>query len=192
MIITSSKILSIFSDFIKKPEKDSMYDDEVQRLVYLIIKANKTLWDLEDSARLPELGDGHVANAKKNIDIYNQQRNDLIQEIDTMLDRLLDVSRGSKDSFYSESPGMIIDRLSIIFIKLSVIQKIISLIEEDNLKLEYLEKEETLLDQIKSIGDFLDLYIERLLKKEVFFGIQQSVKIYNDARVKKYIKYHDN
>ena len=41
MIITSSKILSIFSDFIKNPEEDSMYDNEVERLVYLIIKANK-------------------------------------------------------------------------------------------------------------------------------------------------------
>ena len=192
MIITSSKILSIFSDFIKKPEEDSMHDDEVQRLVYLIIKANKTLWDLEDSARLPELGDGHVASAKKNIDIYNQQRNDLIRKIDTALDRLLDVSRGFEDSFYSESPGMIVDRLSIIFIKLSVVQKMISLIEEDSLRLEYLKKEKILLSQIKSIGNFLDLYIERLLKKEVFFEIQQSVKIYNDARVRKYIKHRDN
>ncbi|HED38092.1 MAG TPA: DUF4254 domain-containing protein [Ignavibacteria bacterium] len=191
MIITSSKILSIFSDFIKKPEEDSMHD-EVQRLVYLIVKTNKTLWGLEDSARLPELGDGHVASAKKNIDIYNQQRNDLIREIDTVLARLLDVSRGSEDSFYSESPGMIIDRLSIIFIKLSVVQKMISLIEEDNLRLEYLKKKKILLSQIESIGNFFDLYVERLLKKEVFFEIQQPVKIYNDARVRKYIKHRDN
>ncbi len=117
-----------------------MHDDEVQRLVYLIIKANKTLWDLEDSARLPELGDGHVASAKKDIDIYNQQRNDLIREIDTVLAGLLDVSREFEDSFYSESPRMIVNRLSIIFIKLSVVQKMISLIKEDNLRLEYLEK----------------------------------------------------
>ena len=192
MIITSSKILSIFSDFIKNPEEDSMYDNEVEKLLYLIIKANKTLWELEDSARLSELGDKHVAEAKKNIDIHNQQRNDLIREIDTVLARLLDVSRGSEDSFYSESPGMIMDRLSIIFIKLSVVQKIISLIEEDSLRLEYFEKERILLSQIESIGNFLDLYIERLLKKEVFFEIQQPVKIYNDARVRKYIKHRDN
>src|SRR3989344_4256418 len=94
MIITSSKTLSIFSDFIKNPEEDSMYDNEVEKLLYLIIKANKTLWELEDSARLSELGDKHVAEAKKNIDIHNQQRNDLIREIDTVLARLLDVSRG--------------------------------------------------------------------------------------------------
>jgi len=193
MIITSSKILSIFFDFIKNPGRDDVYnDDEVQELVHLIIKANKTLWDLEDSARLSELGDKHVAEAKKNIDIHNQQRNDLIREIDTVLYKLLNVIQGSKDSFYSESPGMIIDRLSIIFIKLSIVRKITPLIKEDNLKSEYIDKEKTLEGQIKSIGDFLDLYIDRLLKRDVFFEIQQPVKIYNDMRIRKYIKHRDN
>ncbi|MBU6431329.1 DUF4254 domain-containing protein [Patescibacteria group bacterium] len=192
MTITFSKISSIFFDFIKNPKMNSTYDDEIQKLTYLIIKTNKTLWDLEDSARLSELGDKHVAEVKKNIDIHNQQRNDLIREIDTVLYSLLDVSKGSESSFYSESPGMLIDRLSIIFIKSSVVQKMISVIEEDDLRLEYLEKEKILLGQIESISNFLDFYIERLLKKDVFFEIQQPVKIYNDARVRKYIKHFDN
>ena len=192
MTITFSKISTIFSNFIKNPKVGNVYDDEMQKLVYLIIKINNALWDLEDSARLSELGDKHVAEAKKNIDIYNQKRNDLIREIDTVLRKHLNVSRGAKESFYSESPGMIIDRLSIIFIKLSVVQKIISGIEEDDLRLDYLEKEKILKEQIENIGSFLDLYIERLLKKEVFFEIQQPIKIYNDARVRKYIKHFDN
>jgi len=192
MIITSSKILSIFSDFIKNPEGSSMSDDEVQRLIYLIIEANKTLWNLEDSARLSELGDKHVAEAKKNIDIHNQQRNDLTREIDIVLYKLLNVVQGYKGAFYSESPGMIIDRLSIIFIKLSVVQKITSLIKENDLKSEYIDKEKTLEGQIESIGSFFDLYIDRLLKKDVYFEIQQPVKIYNDTRIRKYIKRRDN
>ena len=192
MIITFSKISAIFSNFIKNPKADSTHGAEVQKLIYLIIKTNKTIWNLEDSARLSELGDKHVAEVKKNIDIHNQQRNDLIREIDTVLARLLDVSRGPESSFYSESPGMIIDRLSIIFIKLAVVQKIISLIREDDLKMEYLEKEKMLEGQIESIGNFLDLYIERLLKKGVFFEIQRPVKIYNDTGVRKYIKDFDN
>lgn len=66
------------------------------------------------------------------------------------------------------------------------------MIDEDYLRLEYLEKEKILKGQIESIGNFLDLYMERLLKKEIFFEIQQPVKIYNDARVRKYIKHFDN
>ena len=187
MTITFSKISEIFSNFIKTLNVEGVYEDNAQKLIYRLIKTNKILWDLEDSARLSELGDSHVADAKKNIDTNNQKRNDLIREIDVLLYNHFDVSRAGKELFYSESPGMIIDRLSIIFIKLSVVQRLTSFIEEADLKSEYLEKEKILLSQIESVGNFLDLYIERLIKKEVFFEIQQAVKIYNDKRVKKYI-----
>jgi hypothetical protein len=187
MTIIFSKISEIFSNLIKTPNAEGVYEDNAQKLIYRLIKTNKTLWDLEDSARLFELGDSHVAEAKKDIDIYNQQRNDLIREIDALLYERFNVSRAGKESFYSESPGMIIDRLSIIFIKLFVVRQLISLIEKADLKSEYFEKEKLLLSQIENIGNFLDLYIERLIKKEVFFEIQQAVKIYNDKRVKKYI-----
>ena len=192
MTINYSIILLIFSDFIKNPSREGVYEDEFQRFVYLIIKTNKILWDLEDSARLSELGDRHVAEAKKNIDINNQYRNNLIREIDITLYRLLNILPSSPDKFYSESPGMIIDRLSIIFIKLSVVQKMISIIKEDDLISEYLDKEKILLGQIKSIGNFLDGYIDKLIKKEMFFEIQQPIKIYNDIRVKKYINLIEN
>ena len=187
MTITYSKISEIFSNFIKTLNVEGVYEDNAPKLIYRLIKTNKILWDLEDSARLSELGDSHVADAKKNIDTNNQKRNDLIREIDVLLYNHFDVSRAGKELFYSESPGMIIDRLSIIFIKLSVVQRLTSFIEEADLKSEYLEKEKILLSQIESVGNFLDLYIERLIKKEVFFEIQQAVKIYNDKRVKKYI-----
>ncbi len=188
MKITFSKISEIFLDFLENPNKELNYGDELHRLFYLSIRTNKILWDLEDSARLSELGDKHVADAKKNIDVTNQSRNNLIREIDTILYKSLDIVPSSVDKFYSESPGMIIDRLSIIFIKLSIVRKLISLIEEEDLRSEYVAKERVLSNQIDNIGQFLDMYIERLVNKDVFFEIQQPVKIYNDERVRKYFK----
>jgi len=192
MIINFSTISSIFSHFVKDTSGENDYEDELQKLAYFLIKTNKILWNLEDSARLLELGDKHVAEAKENIDVNNQQRNNLIREIDTFLYKLLSITPSLPDKFYSESPGMIIDRLSIIYIKLSVVQKIISIIKEDDLKSEYLDNEKILSGQIKNIGNFLDMYIDKLVKKEVYFEIQQPVKIYNDTRVRKYIKYLNN
>lgn len=188
MKITFSKISEIFLDFLENPDKESNYGDELHRFIYLSIKTNKVLWDLEDSARLSELGDHHVAGAKKNIDITNQSRNNLIREIDTILYKYLNIVPGSVDKFYSESPGMIIDRLSIIFIKLSIVRKLISLIEEEDLRSEYVTKEKVLENQINDVGQFLDTYIERIINKDVYFEIQQPVKIYNDERVRKYFK----
>ncbi|OGZ76921.1 MAG: hypothetical protein A3G45_00450 [Candidatus Staskawiczbacteria bacterium RIFCSPLOWO2_12_FULL_37_15] len=123
------------------------------------MKVNKTLWNLEDSARMFELGDKYVAETKRNIDSNNQDRNNLIRKID---------------------------------VKLSVIQKLLLVIKEDDLKVEYREKEKIILDQIKNIGQFYDRYMEKLVNKEVFFEIQHPVKIYNDLRIRKYIKYLGN
>ncbi len=188
MTINFSAISEIFSDFIKNPGKHQSYEDRFSQLVFSIIGVNKTLWNLEDSARLLELGDRHVAEAKKGIDLNNQDRNNLIREVDIEISKRLRIVSNSPDKFYSESPGMIIDRLSIIFLKLSTIQELLSIIREDDLKTEYKEKEKIILNQIKNIGQFYDRYIDRLINKEVFFEIQQPVKIYNDERVKGYIK----
>jgi hypothetical protein len=162
--------------------------NRVESLIYQLYKMNKKIWDLEDSARMSELGDSHVAEMKRHIDINNQRRNDLITEIDVLFKEDLPESRKSEDCFCSESPAMVIDRLSIIFIKLSVVRKIILMIKEGDLLSDYIEKEKILTNQIDKIGSFLDLYFKRLVNGEVFFEIQQSVKIYNDIRVKEYIK----
>ena len=183
------KIISkIFSDFLDNPLAISEYKEKLNHLVRLNIKTNQELWNLEDSARMIELGSEHIAVAKREIDKNNQIRNDLIMEIDVEIANQIGVSSGHQERFYSESPGMIIDRLAILFIKLSVIRDLLSVVKENDLQNEYKEKENIILKQMDRIGNFLDYYFTRLVHKEIFFEIQQPVKIYNDNRIRKYIK----
>lgn len=191
MEINFSAISNIFLDFLRYPAKDFSFDDKLSQLIFLIIKTNKILWDLEDSSRLPELGDRHVAEAKKKIDICNQKRNDLIREIDVEVSKYLNVSPGLPEEFYSESFGVIIDKLSIMFIKQSIIRSLLTVIKEEDLRSEYEKKEKIIIRQIKNTGRFIDLYIKRLIDKKVFFEIQEPVKIYNDNRIKNYLKLID-
>ena len=187
--ILNFKIISkIFSDFLDNPLAISEYKEKLNHLVRLNIKTNQELWNLEDSARMIELGSEHVAVAKREIDKNNQIRNDLIMEIDVEIANQIGVSSGHQERFYSESPGMIIDRLAILFIKLSVIRDLLLVVKENDLQNEYKEKENIILKQMDRIGNFLDYYFTRLVHKEIFFEIQQPVKIYNDNRIRKYIK----
>lgn len=184
-------ISKIFSDFLDGTPTISNLKSEA-RLVYLIrlnIETNRKLWDLEDSARMAELGTEHVANTKQAIDKNNQIRNDLIGEIDTEITNQIQlVPLKSQEQFYSESPGMIIDRLAILYIKLSVIRDLSSLIKEAGLLEKCKAKENIILRQVDLLGNFLDSYFDKLKCKKVFFEIQQPVKIYNDKRIKKYIR----
>ncbi len=183
--IISKIFLAFLNDIPTAPESK----EGINYLIRSNIETNRKLWDLEDLARMVELGSEHIATTKQEINKNNQIRNDLIKKIDIeVVNQMKIVSSDSQKRFYSESPGMIIDRLAILFIKLSVIRELLSIIKEEGLKKEYREKKDIILKQINLLGNFLDSYFNKLKHKEIFFEIQQPVKIYNDTRIKKYIK----
>ena len=53
---------------------------EIGRIMSELAMTNIQLWHEEDKARLPD--DRTVAAAKRNIDRFNQKRNDLIELVD--------------------------------------------------------------------------------------------------------------
>lgn len=77
---------------------------------------NFLLWHEEDIARRDDLGSERIHKAKRAIDGYNQQRNNFIEEIDKKLvAEMKPAESGCPKN--SETPGMIIDRLSILALK---------------------------------------------------------------------------
>ena len=77
---------------------------------------NFLLWHEEDIARRDDLGPGRVCQAKRAIDRYNQQRNNFIEEMDqALVATLKPLDNGCPKN--SETPAMIIDRLSILALK---------------------------------------------------------------------------
>ena len=83
-------------------------------------RANFDLWHVEDRARDPRATDHDIAEVKRAIDRFNQTRNDLAEQCDVVL---LDALRpsglpGPSAPLHSESPGLMIDRLSILALKI--------------------------------------------------------------------------
>lgn len=83
-------------------------------------RANFDLWHIEDEARTPGATDADLAAVKRRVDTTNQLRNDLAESLDRTLLAWL-ASRDLPDCnapLNSESPGLIIDRLSILALKI--------------------------------------------------------------------------
>ena len=86
-------------------------------LAYHEHRANFALWHEEDKARDPSASDHDIATVKRAIDSLNQQRNDRVEQMDTwLLERL--PQPASSTPLHSETPGMMLDRLSILALKI--------------------------------------------------------------------------
>lgn len=80
---------------------------------------NYCLWHEEDKARRTDVDDTMIAQVKRNIDRFNQQRNDLIERLDEAILLWLEGQCNWRDDLpiNSETPGSIVDRISILSLK---------------------------------------------------------------------------
>ena len=146
--------------------------------------ANFLLWHEEDLARDPDTTDRIIAQVKRNIDKLNQQRNDLIEQLDEyLLSHLQTVAVPSADAqINSETPGSIIDRLSINALK-------IFHMEEQSNRADAAEDHRqrcqaklfVLKEQRSDLGNSLSQLWEDLLQGRKQMKVYRQMKMYNDA-----------
>jgi hypothetical protein len=77
---------------------------------------NFSLWHEEDVARRDDLGFEAIYRAKRNIDRFNQERNNFAEEMDKAFVAALHPPESGCPR-NSETPGMMIDRMSILALK---------------------------------------------------------------------------
>jgi len=90
--------------------------DNWDTLVLAQHHTNFDLWHHEDAARDPMASDHDITAHKHAIDTLNQRRNDLAEQIDLLLLGSIPPQDESAP-LHSETPGMMIDRLSILSLK---------------------------------------------------------------------------
>jgi hypothetical protein len=115
------------ADSAKEPEAENgkATSDDKQRQDWLGLvahqhRANFDLWHIEDEARKPNASNADLADVKRRIDSTNQLRNDLVELLDQMLLVWLQARALPNPGapLHSETPGLIIDRLSILSLKI--------------------------------------------------------------------------
>ena len=100
------------------------FDRPGQGLAALVCRQhefNYRLWHQEDIARSPTASDAEIAEVKRAIDWLNQQRNDLIEQVDDALSEMIagaGVVAPEDAPINTETPGSAIDRLSIMALRL--------------------------------------------------------------------------
>lgn len=145
---------------------------------------NIRLWHEEDEARRPDVGDHVIAGVKRRIDGLNQRRNDLIEAIDEELAALLD-QRGVKPDpdgrLHSETPGAIIDRLSILALKAFHMREEVERQDAPAAhRTRCTERLEVLERQRADLAGCLDTLMDEIASGRTRFRTYRQFKMYND------------
>jgi hypothetical protein len=146
-------------------------------------RANFDLWHIEDEARCPGASDAELAEVKRRIDATNQRRNDLAEQLDrTLLDWLRARELPNPDAaLNSESPGLIIDRLSILALKIYHTSEETG---RPDAPAGHAERNRarlaTLLEQRADLAHCLDALWSETLAGQRRFKVYQQLKMYND------------
>jgi uncharacterized protein YicC (UPF0701 family) len=101
------------------PTAYDVLDISINPIALELAWRNYLLWHEEDKARRTDVDDSVIAAVKRTIDKLNQQRNDLIEMLDEAILAKLTASVPSTDTeaINSETPGSIVDRISIMSLK---------------------------------------------------------------------------
>ncbi len=145
---------------------------------------NYLLWHAEDRARREDKGFEFVYQAKREIDHYNQQRNNRMEAMDEWLFIELQPSNNALCKVHSESPGMMIDRLSILALKAYHMKLQTERLDVDQEHIQLCQtKLHTINAQKKQLQECLHLLLIAINEKTETFKIYHQFKMYNDLKL---------
>ncbi len=146
-------------------------------------RSNFDLWHIEDEARAPGASDAEVASVKRRVDSTNQHRNDLAEELDRLLLAWLRTQGLPVPGvpLNSESPGLIVDRLSILSLKIYHTREET---ERVNAPSGHIERNRDrlaiLVEQRDDLAGCLDALWRQTLAGTRRFKLYRQLKMYND------------
>lgn len=145
-------------------------------------RCNIALWDEEDQARRRDVPDSAIANSKRLIDGHNQRRNDAIERIDELVLTALP-NAAETARLHSETVGALIDRLSILSLKIFHMGWQTRRTDADAahhaMSRERLAR---LLEQRADLAWCLDELTRGCLAGTLCFKVYRQFKMYNDPR----------
>lgn len=192
-LVQSSAILAFHSrctanrSWAKCGERE--FAEGVWSFIELNHRFNNLLWDEEDLARRIDVGDADIAVNKRAIDRYNQNRNNAIENIDEcILSSLTGITRQEDARLNSETAGSMIDRMSILSLKIFHMGLQLQRTDVDAAHIESCtQKQARLCEQRDDLAACFDKLLSECRSGRGYYKIYRQFKMYNDPTLNPYL-----
>lgn len=150
--------------------------------LYLKCWIDTVQWHLEDIIRDPHINPEEALGLKRRIDRSNQDRTDLVEEIDTYFRKLYaDVKPAPNARLNTESPAWAVDRLSILALKIYHMKE---QVERKDAEADHIArcqaKLNVLLEQQVDLSTAIDQLLEDIEAGRKYMKVYRQMKMYND------------
>jgi hypothetical protein len=144
-------------------------------------QCNARLWIQEDLARRRHAPDRELVENKRAIDRLNQERNDLIEHYDELAWDALSPGMAPAARLNSETPGQMVDRLSILTLKIAAmgVQAARADVGADH-RQRCADRAARLAQQRADLASCLDVLLAECLAGTARFKVYKQYKMYND------------
>ena len=191
----SSNLVEIFKESINEYHvKDSVdqtfenrfsKDQVFESMMYKKAWIDTVQWHLEDIIRKPSIDPKEALVIKRRIDKSNQDRTDMVEEIDDyFFQKFKDLVSSNDAILNTETPAWAIDRLSILELKIyhMKIESERDTADESH-KLSCLDKLNVLLLQRENLSIAIDQLLTNISEGKVKAVTYKQMKMYNDKKL---------
>lgn len=156
--------------------------DSIEHSLYLKCWIDTVQWHYEDLIRDPHIDPTEALALKRRIDHSNQDRTDLVEEIDTYFRKLYsDVTPLPDARLNTESPAWAVDRLSILALKIYHMQE---QVDRNDASKDHRQrcqmKLSVLLEQQKDLSLAIDQLLDDYAAGRKVMKVYRQMKMYND------------
>ena len=169
-------------DNIETPINNPYEREEIENRLYLKCWIDTVQWHFEDIIRDPHIDPVEALSLKRRIDRSNQDRTDLVEQIDSYFRlKYSDVQILPDARLNTESPAWAVDRLSILALKIYHMRE---QSERTDATPEHREKcgakLQVLLEQQKDLSLAIDQLLDDIQAGRKYMKVYRQMKMYND------------
>ena len=170
-------------DNIDTPICNPFDEGTIENRLYLKCWIDTVQWHFEDIIRDPEIDPVEALALKRRIDKSNQDRTDLVEQIDSYFrDLYKEVKVDADARINTESPAWAVDRLSILALKIYHMKE---QAERTDATPEHVAKCKAklsvLLEQQKDLSTAIDQLLEDIAAGRKYMKVYRQMKMYNDV-----------